>query len=54
MTVDRTVLSSTMVFGEVRCSNCQKLLMKWLRKGTAVIDVKCTRCSHMNVVALST
>ena len=50
----RTLLSSTMVFAEIRCPSCGKLLFKWMRKGSTIIDVKCSRCGHLDVLALST
>ena len=52
--IARTMLSSTMVFAEIRCGNCGKLLLKWMRKGSAILDMKCSRCGHLDVVALST
>ena len=46
--------SSTVTFAEVRCSRCQKLLVKWMRSGVTILDVKCSRCGHLDVVRLST
>ena len=45
---------STVSFSDVRCSKCQKLLVKWMRSGRAILDVKCSRCGHPDVVHLST
>lgn len=53
-----TIATSTMAvmlsFIDVRCRNCNKLVFRWKPTGTAAIEVRCTRCSHTEVINLST
>ena len=42
------------MFSEVRCRRCSRLVVKWMRSGTAVLDIKCPRCGVQDVVQLST
>lgn len=46
--------SSVLVWANVRCLKCGRLLFKWHPRGVAVIDVKCTRCGSLDTLALST
>lgn len=41
-------------FVDVRCRNCNKLLFKWQYQGVVQLEVKCSRCSHSEVLSLST
>jgi phage FluMu protein Com len=44
----------TLPLADVRCRSCKRLLFKWEFSGTANIEVKCTRCGSIDVIALST
>jgi phage FluMu protein Com len=52
--MSKTMFSSTMVFADIRCRKCSKLIVKWLRSGEAILDVKCSRCGSIDVLHLST
>lgn len=39
---------------DVRCVRCSRLLLRWERLGTAVLNVKCPRCGVIDTVRLST
>lgn len=41
-------------FVEVRCRNCNKLMFKWQYQGITHLEIKCPRCSHAEVLSLST
>jgi phage FluMu protein Com len=41
-------------FVDVRCVRCARLLLRWERTGTAVLNVKCPRCGSIDTVRLST
>lgn len=39
---------------DVRCVDCGKLIIKWNRSGTALIEYKCPRCGDIARLTLST
>lgn len=41
-------------FVDVRCRRCNKLMFKWQYQGNTQLEVRCPRCSHTEVLSLST
>lgn len=41
-------------FVDIRCRRCNKLMLKWRYQGETDIEVRCPRCSHTEVISLST
>ena len=54
MTLDRVTETHSGPFAEIRCVDCGRLLLKWLRKGETTLDLKCPRCGYTDIVSLST
>lgn len=39
---------------DIRCRQCGRLLLRWMRSGVTVLDLKCPRCGRKDLIRLST
>lgn len=53
MIVVVSTMATVVSAADVRCRSCGRLLFRWV-KGSATIDMKCTRCGSRLTVSLST
>lgn len=50
-----TFLPVRLNFTEARCPSCNKLCFRWRADSRrATVDVKCSRCGHLSLLAIGT